>query len=211
MAFILLRISESFLTQIQNSLIQIRTEKQTQMWPQCVISKVIFQSKDPVALREQSKGLHCKWERIRPTEKYCYSNKIIYENMYNKARATEMWREEARTPFNNITLPFVITNTLKGASTLSFYHLVFKLFINTNWQLTVTGKILRLSQTKGSSRVINRRNPSLNGISPLMDTWGSTMFVRTLKPCEGTWATVQGAQPFTTAVRRFPTLEGSCF
>lgn len=153
------------------------------MWPQCVIWKVIFQSKDPVALREQSKGLHCKWERIRPMEKYCYSNKIIYENMYNKARATEMWREEACTPFNNITLPFVITNMLKGASTPSFYRLVFKLYQH-QWAAHRHWKNTRLSWMKGSSKVVNRRNPSLNSISPPMDTWGSTMFVWALEPCE---------------------------
>lgn len=40
------------------------------------------------ALPEWCKGT-MEQMRIRPKEKYCYSNKIIYENVYNKARATE--------------------------------------------------------------------------------------------------------------------------
>lgn len=40
--------------------------------------------------------------------------------MYNKARATEMRWEEACRGFNSITLPFVITNRLKGRRALSF-------------------------------------------------------------------------------------------
>lgn len=88
LALILLRISKSALTQIKNSPIQIGAEKQMQ--PRAVIWEVTCQSKGPTALREQSKGLPCKWKGIRPTEKYCYSNKIIPGNMDNKARAVEM-------------------------------------------------------------------------------------------------------------------------
>lgn len=101
--------------------------------------------------------------------------------MYNKARATEMWRDEACAHFNNITLPFVITNTLKRMSVLSFYDFVFKLpFINTIWQLSVTEKISCLPWSKRRGSVMNRHNPILKGISPLMDNRGLTKFAWTI-------------------------------